>query len=42
MHDRTAAHFRMDLLNYVSEFQSGGLGVVVSTLASYFTTPKPP
>jgi len=42
MHDRTAAYFSMDLLKYVAEFQCGGLGVVVFTLASYFTTPKPP
>jgi len=42
MHDRTAAYFSMDLLKYAAEFQCGGLGVVVFTLASYFTTPKPP
>jgi hypothetical protein len=42
MHDRTAARFNMDLLKYVTEFQYGGLGVVVFTLASYFSTPKFP
>jgi hypothetical protein len=41
MHERTVAHFSMVLLKYVAEFQCGGLGVVVFTLASYFTAPKP-
>jgi hypothetical protein len=39
LQDKTAAHFGMDLLKYVAEFLCGGLGVVVFTLASYFTTP---
>jgi hypothetical protein len=29
MHDKTAANFSMGLRKYVTEFQCGGLGVVV-------------